>query len=57
VNSVITAATTIGTGGVGSYKWKIPANQVTGTDYKIRVTSTTQTAKKDVSNKVFRIKA
>lgn len=47
----------IGKGGAGSYTWKIPASQAAGTDYRIRVTGTTQAAKRDVSNKVFRIKA
>jgi hypothetical protein len=39
----------------GSYSWKIPASQTPGTNYKIRVTSTTNKAYKDTSNKNFTI--
>jgi len=40
VNQVITTGTSIGSEGAGSYNWTIPDNQVAGSDYKIRVTST-----------------
>ena len=39
----------------GSYNWKIPATQKVGTDYKIRITSTSNSAYKDASNNNFRI--
>ena len=53
---VITASTPIGTGGEGSYSWTIPGNQASGTNYKIRIVSTSNTAYKDVSNNVFTIR-
>ena len=39
----------------GSYRWTIPATQTLGTDYKIRITSTTNAAIKDSSNNNFSI--
>jgi hypothetical protein len=46
----------IGSGGKGSYSWKIPSNRQTGTDYKITVQSTSQSAVKDTSNNYFTIR-
>ena len=57
VNKVIKASTSTGSGGTGSFAWKIPANQALGNDYKIRIVSTTQPTKKDVSNTAFAITA
>jgi outer membrane protein assembly factor BamB len=57
VNSVINASTTIGSGGSGSYSWKIPSNQVVGTDYKVRITSTSNAAYTDKSDANFGIGA
>jgi DNA-binding beta-propeller fold protein YncE len=57
VNRVINASTSIGSAGSGSYSWKIPSNQVVGTDYKIRITSTTNAAYTDKSNANFTISA
>jgi hypothetical protein len=39
----------------GSYSWKIPASQTPGTNYKIRIISTTNKAYTDTSNKNFNI--
>jgi hypothetical protein len=57
VNRVIKAATSIGTGGLGSYTWKIPYNQVPGKNYKIQITSTSNAAYTDKSNSDFTISA
>jgi len=55
VNSVIKASTSIGSAGLGSYSWKIPLTQTVGTDYKIRITSTSNAAYSDKSNANFTI--
>ena len=39
----------------GSYSWTIPAAQTLGVDYKIRITSTTNTGISDTSNSIFAI--
>lgn len=39
----------------GSYNWYILSNQALGSDYKIRITSTTNSVYKDTSNNNFRI--
>ena len=39
----------------GSYSWKIPVSQTPGTNYKIRITSATNKAYTDTSNKNFNI--
>jgi hypothetical protein len=39
----------------GSYSWAIPVGQALGTDYKIRITSTSNSAYKDTSNGNFAI--
>jgi hypothetical protein len=57
VNRVINASTSIGSAGSGWYSWKIPATQTTGTDYKVRITSTTNAAYTDKSNANFTISA
>ena len=41
--------------GNGSYNWSIPSNQVSGSDYQIKVTSTTNGAYSDISDSVFTI--
>ena len=51
VNRVISASTA----NSGSYSWTIPTTQIAGTDYKIRVTSTTNAAITDSSNANFAI--
>ena len=55
VNRVITSSTGIGSGGSGSYSWRIPSNQTLGSDYKIRVTSTSNGSYTDTSNNNFSI--
>jgi 5-hydroxyisourate hydrolase-like protein (transthyretin family) len=52
VNSVIVASTS-GT----SYSWAVPTAQTLGTDYKIRITSTTDSSFTDTSNNNFVISA
>jgi hypothetical protein len=56
VNRTITSSTSIGSSGSGSYSWRVPSNQATGTDYAIRVTSTTNVNYKDTSNANFSIR-
>jgi hypothetical protein len=55
VNRTITWFTSIGTGGSGSFNWSIPSTQVSGSDYQIKVTSTTNAACSDISDSVFTI--
>jgi molybdopterin-binding protein len=57
VNRVINTSTTIGSGGLGSYTWSVPYNQVLGTDYKIRINSTSNAAYTDKSDANFTISA
>jgi hypothetical protein len=57
-NSVVyTIATSVpkGSGGSGSYSWKIPSDKPTGSDYKVRIQSTSQPSIKDTSNNYFTI--
>ena len=51
----IATSTSIGADGSGSFTWNIPAGLAPATDYKIKVSSTTQTSCQDSSNKVFSI--
>jgi hypothetical protein len=51
VNRVITSSTA----NDGSYSWTIPSTQTAGTDYKIRITSTTYSSISDSSNSNFKI--
>ena len=55
LNLVITSSTSVGSGGSGSFNWRIPANQTQGSDYKIRVTSISNGFYKDTSNNNFSI--
>lgn len=55
VSRVIAASAPIGAAGAGSFTWKIPSNQATGTAYKVRVTSTTVPAATDSSDATFSI--
>jgi DNA-binding beta-propeller fold protein YncE len=57
VNRTINASTSIGSGGSGSYSWTVPYNQVLGTDYKIRITSTSNAVNTDRSDANFTISA
>lgn len=51
VNRVITSSTA----NDGSYSWTVPSTQTQGTDYKIRVTSTSNSVIQDSSNANFSI--
>jgi len=55
LNSTIAASAAIGTNGSGSYNWAIPPTQTQGTDYTIRITSTSSGSVTDTSNGVFTI--
>ena len=55
VNRTLTSFNSVGSGGSGSYNWSIPSNQVSGSDYQIKVTSTTNSAYSDISDSVFTI--
>lgn len=52
LNSTLTASTSVGSSGSGAFSWNIPAGQATGSDYQVRVSSTT-TAATDTSNANF----
>ena len=56
VNRVIASAVAVGSGGVGSHRWEIPAGQTPGTDYTIRVTSTANSNHSDTSDASFTIR-
>ena len=51
----IASNASIGSNGSGSYNWKVPNSQTTGTDYTIRVTSTSNGNYTDTSNANFSI--
>jgi molybdopterin-binding protein len=53
VSNTITSSTT----NTGTYGWTIPSSQTVGMDYKIRVTSTSDSSVTDVSNSTFTIGA
>ncbi len=55
VQSTITAGTAAGSGGSGSYPWAIPDSQTLGTDYRIRISSTTVAGCTDTSDSDFAI--
>jgi C1A family cysteine protease len=55
LNRTITSRASIGSGGSGSYNWKISRAQATGSDYKIKITSTTNSSATDTSNGNFSI--
>jgi len=55
LNRTISSSMSIGSGGSGSYSWAIPPTQVSGTDYKVKITSTTNAAYTDTSNADFTI--
>lgn len=54
-NSTIVSSTGSGGSSGGSYSWSIPAGQNLGNDYKIRVTSTTNSSYNDTSDNNFTI--
>jgi C1A family cysteine protease/transcriptional regulator CtsR len=55
LNRTISSSASIGTGGSGSYSWAIPSTQASGTDYRVKITSTTNAAYTDTSNADFTI--
>ena len=54
-SSVIRASRSIGANGKGSYSWAIPKEQASGSDYKVRITSTTKPSCAATSNGSFTI--
>jgi len=55
VNRIIKSFTSKGSGGHGSFDWHIPSTQVTGSDYKIRITCTSNGSYTDTSDADFTI--
>ena len=55
VNRTITSSALVGRGGSGSYDFSIPYNQAVGSDYRIRVTSTSDSGCTDMSDSDFTI--
>ncbi|MEW6419258.1 MAG: Ser-Thr-rich GPI-anchored membrane family protein [Nitrospirota bacterium] len=55
LNRTIATRTSIGSGGSGSYNWRIPSNQTTGVDYKVKITSTANSSYTDTSDNNFTI--
>jgi hypothetical protein len=51
----IVSSTPIGSGGAGSFEWTVPVTQTPGSDYKIKVLSTSNTTFQDLSNQTFSI--
>jgi C1A family cysteine protease len=51
----ISSKASIGTGGSGSYTWKVPVKQATGNDYSIMITSTSNSSYNDTSDFNFSI--
>ena len=51
----ISSKASIGTGGSGSYTWKVPVKQTIGTDYRIKITSTSNNLYTDTSDNHFSI--
>lgn len=54
-NKTVVEVVTSSTPNDGSYDWIVPSNRTAGNDYKIRVTSRSNSAYKDASNKNFTI--
>ena len=55
VNSVLKSSLPIGANGTGSYTWKIPANQIQGNNYSIRITSLQDNSITDTGDAAFTI--
>ncbi len=51
----IISSTSVGSGGSGSYSWNIPTTLVNGSDYKIKVASSSNSSCYDYSNNNFSI--
>ena len=56
LNRTISSSRSVGTGGSGSYSWAVPSTQVSGSDYRVKITSTSNAAYTDTSNADFTIK-
>lgn len=55
LNRTITTKASLGSGGSGTYNWKISPSQPVGTDYRIRITSITNGSATDTSDGNFSI--
>jgi len=55
VVATISSFTLKGSNGAGSYNWLVPSSQATGSDYRIRVTSTSNAAITDMSDTFFTV--
>jgi|WetSurSiteA1Bulk_404760.scaffolds.fasta_scaffold00671_13 C1A family cysteine protease len=55
LNRILTSNALTGSGGTGSYKWKISRTQATGNDYRVRITSTTNISATDTSDGNFSV--
>ena len=53
----IVSSAPIGSGGTGSFEWTVPVTQTPGSDYKVKVLSTSSTTFQDLSNQTFSIVA
>ena len=53
----LASSTPIGSGGSGSYSWKIPSDKPMGKDYQVRIQSTSKPTIKDTGNNYFSIVA
>lgn len=56
VDRTIASSTSVGNNGSGSYSWRISRGQSKGSDYRIRITSTTNGAVTDMSDSYFTIR-
>jgi hypothetical protein len=57
LSSFINNKTSIGSGGNGSFSWTIPSTQVSGSDFKVKVTSISNTSISDISDNTFTIQS
>ncbi len=55
VHTVLTSGTAVGSGGIGSFVWNISHNLTVGSDYTVRITSTSNPAYYDTSDAPFSI--
>ena len=55
VVSTIASFVSKGSNGVGSYNWTIPSSQAAGSDYKVRITSTSNSSVTDTSDNFFTV--
>ncbi len=55
VNRTISNSAPIGANGSGSYKWKVPSNQVLGTNFRMKITSKQYPSHWDKSDHNFKI--